>query len=93
MGLSSNANRMNDDIEIKMSPLCQAVTAEGKTVQVDIYEDGEGGWLLEIVDEYSNSTAWEDPFETEEKALHEALDTIEKEGITSLIGTAANVLH
>ena len=41
MGLSSNANRMNDDIEIKMSPLCQAVTAEGKTVQVDIYEDGE----------------------------------------------------
>ncbi len=84
---------MNDDIEIKMSPLCQAVTFEGKTVQVYLYEDGEGGWSLEIVDEYNNSTAWEVPFETEEKALHEALDAIQKEGIASLIGTAANVLH
>ena len=76
-----------------MSPLCQAVTVKGKTVQVDIYEDGEGGWLLEVVDEHNNSTAWEDPFETEEKALNEALDTIEKEGIESLIGTSGNVLH
>ena len=84
---------MNDDIEIKMSPLCQAVTFEGKTVQVYIYEDGEGGWSLEIVDEYNNSSVWEDSFETEEKALHEALDTIERESIASLIGTAANVLH
>ena len=74
---------MNDDIEIKMSPLCQAVTVEGKTVQVDIYEDGDGGWSLEIVDEHNNSTAWEDPFETEEKALNEALDTIERDGIAS----------
>ena len=84
---------MNDETEIKMSPLCQAVTVEGKTVQVDIYEDGEGGWLLEIVDEHNNSTVWQDPFETEEKALEEALDAIEKEGIESLIGTSGRVLH
>lgn len=84
---------MNDEIEIKMSPLSQEITVEGKTVQVDIYEDGEGGWLLEIVDKHNNSTVWEDPFETDEKALQEAQDTIEKEGIASLIGTSDHVLH
>jgi hypothetical protein len=41
------------------SPLAQSVTRDGKTVRVDIYEDGEGGWLLEVVDEHGNSTAWE----------------------------------
>ena len=75
-----------DDYEVKMSPLSQAVTREGKTVQVDIYEDGEGGWMLEVEDEYWNSTVWEDPFETDEMALQEALETIEKEGINALIG-------
>ena len=80
---------MNDEVEIKMSSLSQAITVEGKTVQVDIYEDGEGGWLLEVVDEHNNSTAWEDPFETAEKAQ----DTIEKEGIEALIGKSGNVLH
>ena len=84
---------MNDEVEIKMSSLSQAITVEGKTVQVDIYEDGEGGWLLEVVDEHNNSTAWEDPFETAEKALQEAQDTIEKEGIEALIGKSGNVLH
>jgi len=34
------------------SPLAQSVTRDGNTVQVDIYEDGEGGWLLEVVDEH-----------------------------------------
>ena len=84
---------MNENPEVKMSPLCQAVTREGKTVQIDIYEDSEGGWLLEVVDEYNNSTVWDDPFETDQNALNEALDTIEKEGIVSLIGPGTGVLH
>ena len=76
---------MNESHEVKMSPLCQTVTREGKTVKIDIYKDDEGGWLLEVIDEYNNSTVWDDPFDTDESALKEALDTIEKEGIESLI--------
>ena len=57
----------------RMSPLCQVVTRAGKTVQIDIYADGEGGWLLEIEDEHQNSTLWNNPFDTDESALREAL--------------------
>jgi hypothetical protein len=78
---------MNEDYEVKMSPLCQPVTRDGKTVQVDIYHDGDGGWLLEVVDEYNNSTVWDDAFETDQNALDEALSTIENEGIDALIGS------
>ncbi len=84
---------MNEDYEVKMSTLCQSVSREGKTVQIDIYEDSEGGWLLEVVDEYYNSTVWDDPFKTDESALKEALETIEKEGIVSLIGPEPGILH
>lgn len=40
------------------SPLSQSVTRDGKTARVDIYGNGEGGWLLEVVDEFGNSTVW-----------------------------------
>ena len=79
---------MTEEIEIKMSPLCQSISRAGKTVQVEIYEDGEGGWSLEVVDEYNNSTVWNDPFESDEHALLEALATIQKVGIASFIGSA-----
>lgn len=78
---------MSDEHEIKYSSLCQKVTSEGKSVQVYIYENGKGGWILEVVDEYGNSTVWDDPFKTDDEALDEVFDTIEKEGISSLIGT------
>lgn len=68
------------------SPLDQSVTRDGKSVQVEIYEDGEGGWLLEVVDEHGNSTVWDKPFQTDKEALDEALRTIDGEGIDSLIG-------
>lgn len=74
----------------KMSPLCRSVTRDGKTVQIDIYEDGNNGWLLEIVDEYNNSTVWDDSFSTEQTALDEALKTINEEGIDVLIGAKPN---
>ena len=68
------------------SPLSQYVTRDGLTVRVDIYEDGEGGWILEVVDAYNNSTVWQDPFPSDEEALAEVLRTIEEDGIASLIG-------
>ena len=79
--------------KIKFSTLCQKVTNEGKAVQVDIYEDSKGGWLLEVVDKYGNSTVWDAPFKTDDEALDEVFDTIEKEGISSLIGTETDYSH
>ena len=84
---------MSEEYEVKYSTLCQKVTSEGKSVQVYIYEDSKGGWILEVVDEYDNSTVWDDPFKTDDEALDEVFDTIEKEGISSLIGTENDYLH
>ena len=85
---------MNDEHELEMSPLCQAMTCDNKTVQIDIYKGvEESGWILEVVDSFGNSTVWDDPFKTDIEALAEVLSVIEKEGITSLIGQVSDVLH
>ena len=78
---------MSDD-DVKMSPLSQRYEEDGQAVSIEICEDGEGGWLLEIVDEDNNSTMWEDSFDSDEDALAEALDAIKQEGIQALIGPA-----
>ena len=80
-------------LDPKISALCRSETRDGKTVQIDIYEDGKNGWLLEVVDEYGNSTVWDDPFATEKAALDEALKTIDSEGIDSVIGPERGAGH
>jgi uncharacterized protein len=70
------------------SPLSQRVAREGTSVEIDIYEEGAGGWLLEVVDEFGNSTVWDDAFATDSAALAEALNAIDTEGIASLVGAA-----
>jgi len=82
---------MNDDeeYEIKVSPLSQAVTRDGKTVEVQIYEGDPGKWILEVVDQYDNSTVWDDQFESDQEALAIALETIDEEGIDSLIDSSS----
>ena len=78
---------MTDEFEVKKSPLGQAITRDHRTVQVEIYEDGAGGWLLEVVDEYGNSTVWDEAFKTDRAALEEeVVATIKKEGIACLVG-------
>ncbi|WP_105101835.1 hypothetical protein [Microbulbifer pacificus] len=79
---------MVDDFTPQDSPLCRAYSDGNHTVNIDIYEDGEGGWLLEIVDEHNNSTVWEDAFDTDEEALREALDALKEEGVGAFIGPA-----
>ena len=78
---------MDDEYEVKMSPLCQEISSGDNTVKVEIYDDGEDGWILEVVDEHGNSTVWDDPFPTDAAALTEVKKTIMKEGIQALIGT------
>lgn len=68
------------------SPLSQSVTRDGKTVKIQIYEDGEGGWLLEVVDEYDNSFLWRASFKSDQEALDGALKVIDELGIDALIG-------
>ena len=79
---------MDEDFELKMSPLCQTISSGGKTVRVEIYGDidNEGSWILEIVDEFGNSTVWNERFDTDKAALVEAKKSIIGEGIKTFIG-------
>ncbi len=78
---------MNEEPNLEISPLSQELTSGGRTVSVEIYRlEGELGWALEVVDEYNNSTVWDNTFETDSAALIEAKKTILAEGVSSLIG-------
>ena len=77
---------MNEEYEVIMSPLCQELSSGGSSIQVDIYQGRDEGWILEVVDEHGNSRVWDDPFPTDSAALTEVKKTILEEGIQSLIG-------
>jgi uncharacterized protein len=70
-----------------VSPLSQRVTRDGTAAEVEIYGDGKGAWLLEVVDEFGNSTVWDDSFTTDSAALAEALNVIDNEGIAAVTGS------
>lgn len=75
-------------VDLVRSPLCQRLTREGHTVDIEIYGDGEGGWLLEVVDDSGIPTVWDESFATDAAALEEVLHTIDTEGIAAVIGPA-----
>ena len=79
-----------EEPEINVSPLSQSVTRDDKTVEVHIYEGDPGKWLLEVVDQYDNSTVWEDQFESDHEALAVALGAIDEEGIDSFIDSPSD---
>lgn len=79
---------MNEEVELETSPLSQEINVDGKTVQVEIYRIvGGSSWALEVVDEFNNSTVWNDLFENDAQALSEVKETISAEGIDALIGS------
>jgi hypothetical protein len=77
---------MHEEYEIKMSPLSQRMQVDGKDIDVQIYADGDGGWLLEVVDEFNNSTVWDDSFPSDQEAMEELQRTIQEDGVGALIG-------
>ncbi|MCA0894103.1 hypothetical protein [Microbulbifer agarilyticus] len=79
---------MAEEVTPQDSPLSRAYSDGNHTVNIDIYEDGDGGWLLEIVDENNNTTVWEDVFDSDAEALQEALDALKEEGVGAFIGPA-----
>ncbi len=56
------------------------------TVNVEIYQDREGEWILQVEDGRGNATVWTDPFAMEQAAFDAALKAIDTEGIESFIG-------
>jgi len=78
---------MNEEPQLEFSELSQEITSAGQTIKVEIYRmEGESGWVLEVVDEYNNSTVWDDHFDSEEQALAEVKAMIQEEGIVTFIG-------
>ena len=78
---------MNEELKLEISTLSQDVSSGNRTVRVEIYRlEGETTWALEVVDEYNNSTVWDDTFATESAALTEAKKTILADGVNSLVG-------
>lgn len=78
---------MENQHETGLSPLSATVKRDNGCVHIEIYENGVGGWILEAVDQYNNSIVWEDHFTSDQLAFDEAMKTIEREGIQSLIGS------
>lgn len=78
---------MSKEPELIHSALSQEISSGGKTVSVEIYRlEDEPEWALEVVDEYNNSTVWDETFKTESEALTEVKKSILEDGISSLIG-------
>ena len=80
---------MTEEPNLELSPLSQQLSSGGRIVNVEIYRfEGEKFWYLEVVDEYNNSTVWDDTFETDKAALTEVKKAILEERVTSFIGPA-----
>jgi uncharacterized protein len=79
------------DPKLITSPLSGFVEENGDRVDIAIYrlEDEDAEWSLEIVASDGCSTVWEEPFESDEAALAEALSAIKDEGIKSFFEGAA----
>ena len=76
-----------DENDLIDSLLSQKYTQDGKTVEICIYRMPDSPWVLEIVDDFGNSTVWDEQFETDHDALDCALDEIEEDGIDAFIGS------
>lgn len=77
---------MNDTEKPNRSALSRKYVEGDKQLLIEIDSDGQGGWLLAVIDEHGNATRWEDPFRTEQDALAEATAAIREEGVDLFIG-------
>ncbi len=77
---------MSDENDLIFSPLQRSITQAEHTIAIHIYRLPDTDWTLEIVDEYDNSTVWDDTFKSDQQALDEALRAIEEETIHSFVG-------
>ena len=59
---------------------------DGHTIEICIYRMPDTEWTLEIMDEYDNSTVWDNTFDTDQLALEEALKAIEEGSFHTFVG-------
>jgi hypothetical protein len=78
---------MSNVIKFPKLELSKGINQKDRKVRIDVYDDGEGGWLLEVVDEFWNSTCWEDPFKSAQAAMNEGIMAIETEGTVQSLMT------
>ena len=74
----------DEEPEFIESPLSQRLTRNGVSVQVEIYGDDDGRWILEIVDAENASHVWDEHFQTDQQALTEALRALDEEPLEFL---------
>lgn len=55
------------------------------TLSINIHNESEPGWILEVFDEENASTIRDDPFDTDQEALNAVLTFIEQDGIRSFL--------
>lgn len=79
---------MTEDIEIILSPLTQTYSAEGHSINIEIYRDHGSAWILEVVDEHGTSIVWDESFDTDKAALEAAFLAIEEKGLASFVAQA-----
>lgn len=66
--------------------ISETITQDDQSIELQVSSDKDGKWWLKLVDQDSNNTVWEDPFETSEEALAEGRSAIKEEGIATFIG-------
>lgn len=59
---------MTADPIIIHSPLEGRIVRDGQGVEVRIYKSPDTDWLLEVVDDFGNSTTWQDLFVADQEA-------------------------
>ena len=77
---------MTDLPDVKRSPLSQSFTADGITVQIEIYQiEGVEGWTLELIDEEGGSVVWQEEFATDAEAFADFTDGLDELGLAKLL--------
>jgi hypothetical protein len=85
---------MYEENDLIGSDLQQSFSQYGRTVEIYIYRMPDTEWTLEIVDEYDNSTVWDETFATDQLALDAALKAFEEESIYGFVGLGPDdVIH
>lgn len=86
--------KLDDDYVLIHSPLCQTFRQDGISVEVIIYRgEDEKGWILEVVDQDDTSHLWDDQFATDELALKEFIDLVNKQGMKQFNPHSSRRIH
>jgi hypothetical protein len=83
---------MTEDVNLIYSPLNRYIIKDCVEIEICIYKgEPDTVWCLEVIDQFGNSTCWNDQFKTDQEAMDEVLAAIETDGIISFLGLDPNV--